>query len=54
MTLPGIWTNGDEGWRLSRPEGFPKEADLHQLIGETPEMLPLAGAPRVVILGSEV
>ena len=54
MTIPGIWTKGDEDWRLSRPEGFPDEATLHRLIWETPDMLPLAGAPRLVMLGSEV
>ena len=54
MTIPGIWTEGDEGWRLSRPDGFPDEATLHRLIEQNPDMLPLAGAPRLVILGSEV
>ena len=54
MTLPGIWTQNDEGWKLSRPEGFPDEATLHGLIEETPEMLPLSGAPALLILGREV
>ena len=54
MTIPGIWTEGDEGWRLSRPDGFPDEATLHRLIEQNPDMLPLAGSPRLVILGSEV
>ena len=54
MTIPRIWTKGDEGWMLSQPEGFPDEATLHGLIEETPEMLPLAGAPRLLILGKEV
>lgn len=54
MTLPGIWTQDDEGWKLSRPEGFPDEATLHGLIEETPEMLPLSGAPALLILGREV
>ena len=54
MTIPGIWTEGNEGWKLSRPEGFPDEATLHRLIQQNPDMLPLAGAPRLVILGSEV
>ena len=54
MTISGIWTRNDEGWRLSRPEGFPDEATLHSLIEETPEMLPLAGAPPLLILGREV
>ena len=54
MTVSGIWTRNDEGWQLSRPEGFPDEATLHSLIEKTPEMLPLAGAPPLLILGSEV
>ena len=54
MTIPGIWTKGDDGWMLSRPKGFPDEATLHRLIEDRPDMLPLAGAPRLVILGSEV
>ena len=54
MTLPGIWTQNDEGWQLSRPEEFPDEATLHRLIEETPEMLPLSGAPALLILGREV
>ena len=54
MTMPGIWTQNDEGWKLSRPEGFPDEATLHGLIEETPEMLPLSGAPALLILGREV
>ncbi len=54
MTIPRIWTKGEEGWMLSQPEGFPDEATLHSLIEETPEMLPLAGAPRVLILGKEM
>ena len=54
MTIPGIWTEGNEGWKLSRPEGFPDEKTLHGLIEATPDMLPLAGAPALVILGREV
>ena len=54
MTISGIWTRNDEGWQLSRPEGFPDEATLHRLIEDTPEMLPLAGAPALLVLGREV
>lgn len=54
MTTPGIWTNDDSGWTLSRPKGFPDEATLHRLIAEAPDLLPLAGAPKLVVLGSEV
>ena len=54
MTISGVWTQNDEGWALSRPEGFPDEATLHRLIEKTPEMLPLSGAPPLLILGREV
>lgn len=54
MTIPRIWTKDDEGWKMSGSEGFPDEETLHNLIEKTPEMLPLAGAPRLVILGREV
>lgn len=54
MTIPGIWTEGNEGWKLSRPKGFPAEETLHGLIEATPDMLPLAGAPALVVLGREV
>ena len=54
MTIPGIWTEGGGGWELSRPEGFPDEETLRGLIEATPDMLPLAGAPALVILGREV
>ena len=52
--MSGIWTQDDEGWSLSPPEGFADEATLHGLIEKTPEMLPLSGAPTLVILGREV
>ncbi|TCO43608.1 hypothetical protein EV646_112185 [Kribbella antiqua] len=34
--------------------GFVSEADLHDLIEQTPTMLPLAGTPRLAIVGKEV
>lgn len=54
MTMSGIWTEDGEGWTLSLPDGFPDEATLHDLIEQTPEMLPLSGAPPLLILGREV
>ena len=52
--VTAIWTNDGDKWRLTHPDGFPDEATLHRLIAETPSMLPLAGAPDLVILGEEV
>lgn len=54
MAIPGIWTNDDSGWKLSHPKGFPDEATLQGLIAEAPDLLPLAGAPKLAILGTEV
>ncbi|MCQ3814087.1 MAG: hypothetical protein KTU85_06680 [Acidimicrobiia bacterium] len=54
MTMTGIWTQDDEGWKLSPPEGFVDESALHNLIAQTPEMLPLSGKPTLLILGREV
>ncbi|MCY3652759.1 MAG: hypothetical protein OXG89_07015 [bacterium] len=54
MTVSGIWTQNQAGWQLREPERFSDEATLHKLIEETPEMLPLAGAPALLMLGSEV
>ena len=54
MTTSGIWTKDGDGWCLSPPRKFPDEATLHDLIERNPEMLPLSGAPPLVILGREV
>jgi hypothetical protein len=52
--MTAIWQNDGAGWRLLAATGFPQEAALHQLVGGAPQLLPLAGAPRLVVLGSEV
>lgn len=52
--MPGIWMEDANGWTLSAPSGFPDEATLHDLIEQAPEMLPLSGAPQLLILGKEV
>lgn len=52
--MTAIWHRGAAGWSLLEPVGFPDEAALHALVGEAPEVLPLAGSPRLVVLGSEV
>ena len=36
------------------PSGFPSEEALHDLVEETPNLLPLAGDPTLVVLGREV
>lgn len=52
--MTGIWTNSGGGWELGTPQAFPDEATLHILIKENPQLLPLAGSPRLTVLGSEV
>ncbi len=52
--MAAIWHNGGSGWRLLAPSGFPAEAALHDLVEEAPQMLPLAGTPRLVVVGREV
>ena len=50
----GIWSSDGTGWTLLPTEPFPDEATLHTLVEQAPEMLPLAGSPRLVILAREV
>ncbi len=52
--MTGIWTNTGEGWGLGSPRAFQDEAALHDLIEKNPQLLPLAGSPRLAVLGSEV
>ena len=52
--MTGIWTNTGQGWELGSPQPFRDEATLHSLIEENPQFLPLAGAPRLATLASEV
>jgi hypothetical protein len=52
--MSAIWHKGEHGWALLQPIGFPDEATLHRLVADAPQVLPLAGAPRVIVLGSEV
>ena len=52
--MTAIWQNDGTGWRLLSPTGFPDEQTLHNLVEETPRILPLAGDPRLVVVGKEV
>src|SRR4051794_10852971 len=52
--MSSIWTSGEHGWTLLAPSGFPDEATLQSLVEDAPELLPLAGEPRLVVLGREV
>jgi hypothetical protein len=52
--MSGIWSMTDGVWRAEPSVRFAQEKELHDLVERTPGMLPLAGAPRVVVLGREV
>lgn len=52
--MPAIWNHHGNGWSLMAPSGFPDEAALHELVAKAPQVLPLAGAPALIILGREV
>jgi hypothetical protein len=52
--MPPIWRKDSSGWQLLSPTGFPDEAALHSLVEQAPEILPLAGSPRLVVVGREV
>ena len=52
--MTGIWTNTGEGWKLGSPRPFRDEAALHELIEDNPQFLPLAGSPRLTVLGSQI
>lgn len=52
--MTAIWRNDGSGWRLLAPSGYPSEAALHTLVEEAPHILPLAGTPRLIVLGREV
>ena len=49
-----IWKKDAGGWQLLAPIGFPDEASLQSLVEKAPHVLPLAGSPRLVIVGREV
>jgi hypothetical protein len=52
--MTAIWHENEQGWSLLEPVSFPDEATLHTLVADAPQVLPLAGSPRLVVLGSEV
>jgi hypothetical protein len=52
--VSSIWATDETGWHLLAPSGFQNEQALHSLVEQTPELLPLAGTPELIVLGSEV
>lgn len=51
--MTAIWQDDGTGWRLLAPTGFQNEQTLHDLVEETPQILPLAGDPRLVVVGKD-
>lgn len=54
--MAAIWAKSQEEseWELLTTQEFPDEAALHDLVEETPQLLPLAGNPQLVVVGREV
>ena len=52
--VTALWHNDGSGWRALAPAGFPEEAALHALVEGAPQLLPLSGSPRLVVVGREV
>jgi hypothetical protein len=49
-----LWRDEGSGWHSLAPAGFPDEAALHSLVEDAPQLLPLSGNPRLVVVGREV
>ncbi len=52
--MAALWRNDGSGWHALAPAGFPDEAALHGLVEDAPQLLPLSGSPRLVVVGREV
>ena len=52
--MSGIWTKNDGRWRAASSRDFESEKELHDLVEDNIGMLPLAGSPRLFVLGREV
>jgi hypothetical protein len=49
-----IWQDESGVWRPVAPAGFTAEKALHEAVFAAPDLLPLAGSPRLAVLGKEV
>lgn len=53
--MTAIWgTDPNGSWLLLAPVAYLAEAELHDLVHDAPQMLPLAGTPQLTVLGREV
>lgn len=53
--MTAIWGTDPNGlWLPLAPTAYLAEAELHNLVRDAPQMLPLAGTPQLTVLGREV
>ena len=52
--MTALWRKDGSRWEVMAPSGFPDEETLHGLVEQDPYLLPLAGSPRIAIVGREV
>lgn len=52
--MTAIWRSQGDGWTRLTPAGFPDEKTLHDLVAKDPQLLPLSGSPRLIVIGREV
>ncbi len=52
--MTGIWTNAGTGWELASSRYSRTKPPCTALLDDNPQLLPLAGSPRLIVLGSEV
>ncbi|MDB4944546.1 MAG: hypothetical protein JWP97_4080 [Labilithrix sp.] len=53
-SMTALWRKGSDGWQVMAPTQFPDEETLHRLVEQDPYLLPLAGSPRIAVVGREV
>lgn len=52
--MTAIWQRGSGGWETLKPASYRAEAELHDLVEEGPQLLPLSGSPSLAVVGREV
>lgn len=52
--MTAIWRQHEDEWRPLLASGFPSEEKLHDLVEDSPNLLPLSGDPSLTVLGREV
>ena len=52
--MAALWRRDGNRWEVMAPSAFPDEKTLHGLVEQDPYLLPLAGSPRIAVVGREV